>query len=184
MNAVRSRCSLSPDMNCSAGSSLTSRTSVLDGPELLHVALAFVGLGVETGCVGREIRTEITERPGIERSRTRTDTRRSACLRRSPEDAREKRLVDRLDDGVDARVLIVDVQADVRFARRRMPSRANSRIVDRLVDARRVLREVVEDERLQTRGMSVDRVAIEVDAQARAWWRCAIRGRASGCPAL
>ena len=98
-----------------------------------------------------------------------------------PVDAGEEILVDRLDECVEADVLATDVQPDVRFARSWNAEPLVELHRHRLVYARRILGQVIEDERLQPEEFLVGRVLVEVDLQTRFVARCASRGRANGC---
>jgi hypothetical protein len=81
--------------------------------------------------------------------------------------ARQELLVDGLDERVEADVLAAHVQPDVRFARRRNAQPLVKPHRHRLVYPRRILGQIVEDERLETEEFLVGRIPVEVDFEAR-----------------
>ncbi len=139
----------------------------LDRPPLLGVALVLACLGVESFRVGAEVGAHVVESP-----RCALDV---VVLEQVPvvldvaldftEDAGQEVLVHRLDDRVEADQLVVHVQPRERLARRRHAHPGEQPHRHRFLDARRVLREVVEDDRLEAEEGLVRRVAVEIDAQ-------------------
>jgi hypothetical protein len=81
------------------------------------------------------------------------------------EDAPDEQVVERLDDHVYAHVLVVHVQARVRFAGSGDVHPCKHFHRDRLTDERRVAEGVVEDEGLQSQKLKIGNVAVDVDPQ-------------------
>jgi hypothetical protein len=85
---------------------------------------------------------------------------------RFAEGALHERLGDVLDHGVQAEQRVVHVEADERLARRRQAEAAEELHGQHFLHHRRVLGEVVEDERAQAEEAAVGGVAIEAEQQA------------------
>jgi hypothetical protein len=125
-----------------------------------------VRLRIEAGRVRRQVGAEVAERPRIDVVELVEIPVVLRVLADDAEDARQEALVDRLDDGIEARVLIVDVEPRVRLTRRRHADAREQPHRHRFTNARWILCQIVEHDRLQPEEGLGGGIAIEVDAQA------------------
>ena len=133
---------------------------VVDRQIQFRVALLLVALRLELLLVRLELLAEVlaVKRP--------LELVRVEVTRVLAQRAIEIRVVDRLDDHVQALQLVVDVEATEGLARCRLAHAREEGHRDALVHHRPVLPEVLEHDRLQPEKLLTGDVAVEVDPQA------------------
>ncbi len=136
-----------------------------DRPIQLLVALRFMRGRLESQLVFEEAVPEIAELPVVHPLEFVEIPVVLRVFADGAKHAREHLLVHRLDDHIEAGVLVVDIEPRVNGARRGNAQPRIERHRDGLVNAGRVLRHVVEHERLQAEKSLRRGVAVEVDAQ-------------------
>ena len=138
---------------------------VLDGAVDRLVALGLVDLRIEADLVRLEVVAQVLEVPLVFPVELEEVAVVLGVAVDGAEDPLQQVLVHRFDDDVEAGVLVVHVQPRVRLAGGRDLEAGIERHRHGLVDARRVLGEVVEDDRLQAEELLVGGVPVEVHAE-------------------